>query len=76
MADQESRILSRQLDTLIRLVAVGLGQGKTLSEQVRILSCAGMAPKDIAEVVGSSPNTVSVLLYKQKKRTSKGRGRS
>jgi DNA-binding CsgD family transcriptional regulator len=58
---------SEQLDVLTRLLGVALGQGKTLREQIEALSRAGLEPKEIADIVGTNPNAVSVALYQLKK---------
>ena len=59
------RIFER-LDVLTRLVAVAIGSGKTQREQIEALARAGFEPKEIATVVGSTSNAVSVALYKLK----------
>ena len=67
-----------KLDTLIRLTAIGLfGEGdKTQKEKIELLSTAGLNPKEIADLLGTTPNTVNVTLSrlgrrKKKKTTSK-----
>jgi len=54
--------VTRRLDTLIRLVATGLCAERPQKEKISILAGAGLAPKEIAEIVGTTPNTVSVAL--------------
>ena len=49
-------------DLLTRLVAIGLVNGKSQKEQIRLLSIAGMGPRDIAELLGTTANTVNVAL--------------
>jgi DNA-binding CsgD family transcriptional regulator len=51
-----------KLDLLVRLIAISLTQGKKQREQVKLLSIAGMGPKEIAGLLGTSPNTVNVTL--------------
>lgn len=51
-----------KLDTLIRLTAIAIVQGKKQREQVKLLSIAGMGPTEIAGLLGTSPNTVNVTL--------------
>lgn len=58
--------IADQLGVLTRLVAVAVGQGKTQREQIEALSRAGLEPKQIAEIVGSTSNAVSVAIYKMK----------
>ena len=84
MATTESRSrdpqlseIGRQLDTLTRLAALMLVQGReTLSDRVEVLNRAGLPPKMIAQFCGTTPNTVSVLLSRQRavtRRVASGR---
>jgi DNA-binding CsgD family transcriptional regulator len=59
---EESEKLAEKLDSLIGLVAYGLIQGKKQREQIRILFLAGLRPSRIAELIGTSANTVNVAL--------------
>lgn len=59
--------ISRKLDVLIRLQAFALLDGKPKREQLNVLSFAGMAPKEISELLGTTANTVSVELHKLRK---------
>ncbi len=54
--------LVNRLNILIRLVALGLCQNKGQREQISFLSSVGIAPKEIAEILGTTSNTVSVTL--------------
>ena len=58
--------ISGQLDALTKLVALGLCEGKSRQEQIEILAMV-MAPKQIADLLGTTPNTISVALYHIKK---------
>ena len=51
-----------KLDVLIRLTAIGLCADKIQKEKIQILDSAGLAPKQIAEILDTTPNTVSVAL--------------
>jgi DNA-binding CsgD family transcriptional regulator len=62
MNDPVSEEISHKLDVLIRLVAMGLCGEKTQREKISILDMAGLTPKVIAEMLGTTPNTVSVAL--------------
>jgi len=59
--------LSRQLTVLIRLTAISVTDGKKQTDQILALSRAGLAPRDIADILGTSPNTVSVELSRLRK---------
>lgn len=61
-----------KLDTLIRVSAMGAIQGKTLKEQVAIMYMTNLGPKDIAEILGKSPNHVSVIINALKKERRHG----
>ena len=52
--------VTQRLDMLIKLVATGLLAEKNQRQQIELLSKSGMAPKEIAELIGTSPNTVRV----------------
>lgn len=56
-----------KMDVLIRLMAISLVNGKRQRDQVRLLSLAGMGPKEIAELIGTTPNTVNVSLSQLRK---------
>lgn len=64
--------LEEKLDTLIRLTALKvISDQQTLKEKAGILNRAGLPPKEIALLTGSTPNTISVLLSAAK-REAKG----
>jgi hypothetical protein len=63
MESDEKRDFAKKLDRLVSLVAIGLVDGRPVSEQVRLLSSAGYAPKEIADVVGTTANSVRVQLH-------------
>jgi len=65
--DAASRIESK-LDVLIRLASLSLvAELPSLKEKAIILSRAGLAPKEIAALCDSTPNTVSVALSAAKR---------
>jgi DNA-directed RNA polymerase specialized sigma24 family protein len=51
-----------KMDVLLRISAITLVNGKKQKEQIRLLSIAGMGPKEIADLIGTTPNTVNVAL--------------
>lgn len=65
------KALTKRVDMLIKLVGVGLVAGKTQREQIKLLSKAGLQPREIAELVGTSPNTVRVELAVMRKARKK-----
>lgn len=52
---------------LLNLLALQLVQGKAQVEQIVLLSKVGLRPIEIAGLLGTTPNTVSVLLSKEKR---------
>lgn len=70
MSEEQFRILSEKLDSLIKLTAIRVLEGKNLTEQVEVLSAIGLQPKEIAEMTGADSNTISVLKSRVKSRKS------
>lgn len=70
----EDLVLSK-LDNLLRVLAVSVTKGMKRSEQIILLDRAGLPPKDIADLLGTTGNTVSVALSNLRKvREKKGKG--
>jgi DNA-binding CsgD family transcriptional regulator len=68
MDDKLAERLIERLDTLIKLQAANLSSRySTAKEKILFLSSAGLPPKAIAELLGTSPNFVSVTLSKARK---------
>lgn len=67
----ESNEVLERLDVLIRLTAVGLCADKTQKEKIQVLDAAGLAPKQIADIIGTTRNTVSVALVGLRKERKK-----
>lgn len=66
-----------ELRKLNRLTGLSITQNLAPGEKIITLAQAGLVPKEIAEILGITPNLVSVTLFKArqkegKKRTSKG----
>lgn len=64
-----------KIEQILRILAVIATKGQKQREQIAILNQAGLAPKDIARLLGTSANTVRVELVslRKAKRTRKGR---
>jgi len=71
MSDALTEMISEKLDILIKLMAISALSGKAQKEQIELLGKAGLPPKAIAELLGTTGNTVSVTLSRMK-RSSKG----
>jgi DNA-binding NarL/FixJ family response regulator len=65
--EEDLREILEKLDTLIRLTAVGAIQGKKQRDQIIALASAGLSRHEIAELVGTTPGTVSVEISTMKK---------
>jgi DNA-binding NarL/FixJ family response regulator len=57
----------RRLDILIRLIATGACADRTQKEKIMILSSAGLSSREIADFLGTTPNTVSVQISQLKR---------
>ncbi len=67
MSEESLEVISKKLDTIIRLVALDVTRGREEKEKVALLSQANFAPKEIAEILGKTPNSVRVMLFKIRK---------
>jgi DNA-directed RNA polymerase specialized sigma24 family protein len=67
MPDVEFRRVMEKLDKVIRLLAISLIAGRKRRDQMILLSKAGFKPKEIADVIGTTPNTVNVELSRLRK---------
>jgi DNA-directed RNA polymerase specialized sigma24 family protein len=56
-----------KLDAIIKLMVFAMADGKSQTEQIRLLSAAGFGPKEIAEAIGTTSNTVRVTLFSLRK---------
>lgn len=67
--DFEKEVL-KKFDTIIKLLTISSLKDEKQLEKIRILNGAGLPPKEIADLIGTSPNTVSVALNKLKKKST------
>ena len=67
--DFEKEVL-KKFDTVIKLLTISSLKGEKQLEKIKILSGEGLPPKEIADLLGTSANTVSVALNKLKKKTN------
>ena len=71
----EDSVLAK-LDNLLRLVAASVTKGLKQNEQIALLDHAGFPPKEIANLLGTTSNTVSVALTNLRKGGAKKRART
>ena len=76
MAKQFEDLINEKLDRMLRLLGMFAVKGLSQREQISALSRAGFAPKDIAELLGTTANTVRVALVSIRKTERFGRGRA
>ncbi len=68
MTDKTEQIFVRDITLIKNLLSHILIQGKQQNEAIKALSNAGLEPKEIADILGTSSNNVSVVLYQSKKK--------
>jgi len=71
MDQQQFRLLSEKMDTIIKLLALNAVEGKQLKDQVWLLSSFGFQPKQIADMLNKTPNHIRVLLHELRKEKGK-----
>jgi len=71
---QQFKVLSDKMDAIIKLLALNALEGKQLKNQVLILSSFGFQPKQIADMLGKTPNHIRVLLHELRKGESQKEG--
>jgi hypothetical protein len=60
----------------LSLLALMLVNERQQTDQISLLSRAGFRPSEIASLIDTTPNTVSVVLSKQKRIRRKAKGKS
>jgi hypothetical protein len=72
MKDQEiGEQIVRRLDAIVGLLVHSVTADKTQAEKIQALSAAGFQPKEIARIIGTTPNTVRVAMSVSRKHGSK-----
>ena len=69
MNDRILKELSERLTVIVKLLALSVGEGKPQRERIRILWGVGLVPKQIAEILGTTPNTVRVEISQLRRRS-------
>ena len=67
MDEKQFPVLMEKLDTLIRLLSLNVVSGKPPREQMKILAMAKFSHKEIADMVGTTADSVKVTLYQMRK---------
>jgi len=76
MNEEQFTELINKFDILIKLTAANIFQGKPMTESIVFLSDLGLQPKDIAKILGTTPNYVSKTKTRLKKRKKKRKAKS
>ena len=71
MNDTQFEEIKTRLDKLIRIVALSSTKGLTSTDSIFMLHQAGFAPKEIADIIGTTSNVVNVRLSEMRKREVK-----
>lgn len=72
MEEKQYKGLTEKLDTIIKLLALqAVGDKKKSTEAISALSRFGLQPKEIAEILGTTANTVRVALSTMRKKKVK-----
>jgi DNA-directed RNA polymerase specialized sigma24 family protein len=69
-ADDE---MVERLSSILRLVAVVATREMKQRDQIALLDRAGLPPREIAEIVGTSSNTVRVALVEIRRNRAQGK---
>jgi DNA-binding CsgD family transcriptional regulator len=64
-------LILEKLDQILRILAAAATTGMKQREQIALLNRAGLQPKDIADLLGTSSNTVRVELVGLRKSPGK-----
>ena len=64
-------LLLQKIDQILRILAAAATAGMKQREQIALLNRAGLQPKDIADLLGTSSNTVRVELVGLRKSPGK-----
>jgi DNA-directed RNA polymerase specialized sigma24 family protein len=67
MPAETDQLILDKVDKMLRIVAVVATRGMKQRERIALLNQAGLKPKDIAELLGTSSNTVRVELVALRK---------
>lgn len=67
MSEKILESIDKRLAIITNLIAIDTIKDKSLNEQIDILASANLSVNEIAEILGKSPNNISVRLHMKKK---------
>ncbi len=71
MAEVTQKDILHELKIIKKLLAQNLLSGNSQTKQISKLNSIGFQPKEIAEILGTTPNTVNVALNRLRKSKKK-----
>jgi hypothetical protein len=71
MAKSTEHLVLEKMDQVLRVLTISITNGLKQKDQIALLNRAGFAPKAIAELIGTTQNTVNVALNALRKGKSK-----
>lgn len=71
MEQEQFAELLKKIDRVTILLALDVIRGREPEEQVAMLSAAGFQPAEIAPLIQKTPNAVSIILHKLKRKSEK-----
>lgn len=74
MPKEMDQLILERVDKILRILAVLATKGMKQRERIALLNQAGLKPKDIADLLGTSSNTVRVELVALRKSRAQRRG--
>jgi DNA-directed RNA polymerase specialized sigma24 family protein len=74
VTNEQYEVIERKLHMLVRLAALSFVGDKPQQDKIMMLSSAGFQPKEIADICGTTPNTVRVALSTIRKKRGKRKG--
>ena len=74
MGDSENTLILAELRKISKLLALTLPKDRNQTELIIAMSKMGFQPKEIAELLGTTSNTVSVAKAQAKSRVNKSGG--
>ena len=66
MNDKQFETIISQLEIITKLIALSITTDGNQKDQIELFGKIGLKPKNIAEILNTTPNTVSVTLSKMK----------
>lgn len=72
MSEDILKAIDDKLSKMIKLVSLNVVKGRPFVEQIGLLHNAGLAPAEIATILGKTPNNIRVQLHHLKKRERAG----